>query len=91
MLKYFLKMEFLKTLYPRDVVDYNDLIKNSYPYWQYYVNGINKTESNHNIYSNNNSITISTKENNYVKKTHNFQLILSIFYYILFFRAITKN
>ncbi len=91
MLKYFLKMEFLKTLYPREIVDYKDLITNSYPYWQYYINGVNKTESNHNIYSNNNSITISTKENNYVKKAHNFQLILSILSLISFFRTITKN
>ncbi len=69
MLKYFLKMQFLKTLDPRDVVDFNGLIRNSYPYWQYYFNGINKTESNDTIYSNKNSITISTKENNYVKKS----------------------
>ncbi len=72
MLNFFLKMQVLKTLNTRDVVDFNGLIRNSYPYWQYYVNGINKTESNDNIYSNKNSITISTKENNYVKKAHNF-------------------
>jgi hypothetical protein len=81
----------MKLFNPRDIVDFEGLIKNSYPYWQYYVNGVNKTESNHNIYSNKNSITISTKENNYVKKAHSFQLILSIFNFILFFRVITKN
>jgi hypothetical protein len=80
-------MEFFN---PRNIINFTGLIKNSYPYWQYYVNGINKTESNDKIYSNEHSITISTKENNYVKKAHNFQLILSILSLISFLELLPK-